>query len=159
MKYIIRQKIWSVKDRFSIKDEFENDRFFVESKFLTLGNKLYLLDAYGNQLFYIEQKLFKIMPVYEIFSGDQLFAVLKRKFSFLKPKVEIDQNGTFYLISGNALAHEFTITRGNTLVARVSKEWFAFSDTYGVDIVSGENEAFILSLVICIDQILHEDNH
>jgi len=159
MKYVIRQKVWSFTDRFSIKDEYENDRFFVESKFLTIGNKLYLEDAFGNQLFYIEQKLFKILPVYEIYSGEQLFAVLKKKFSFLKPKVEIDQNGISYLISGNALAHEFSITRENTVVARVSKEWLAFSDTYGVDIVSGENEAFILSMVICIDQILHDNRH
>lgn len=159
MKYIIRQKIWSIKDRFSIKDEFENDRFFVESKLLTLGNKLFLQDAYGNQLFYIEQKLFKIMPVYEIYSGDQLFAVLKRKFSFLKPKVEIDQNGTPYLISGNALAHEFLITRGNTLVASVSKKWVTMSDVYSVDIATGENDAFIIALVICIDQIMYDKNN
>jgi len=156
MKYIIRQKVWSFTDRFSIKDEYENDRFFVESKFLTVGNKLHLEDAYGNQLFYIEQKLFKLLPVYEIYSGDKLFAVLKRKFSFLKPKVEIDQNGISYLISGNALAHEFSITRGNTLVASISKKWASFSDVYSVDITTGENDAFIIALVICIDQIMYD---
>ncbi|HNW90269.1 MAG TPA: LURP-one-related family protein [Bacteroidales bacterium] len=67
MKYIIKQKVWSLTDRFSIKDEQENDRFFVNSKYFSLGNNLTLEDAGGYQLFHIKQKLFKFLPVYEIF--------------------------------------------------------------------------------------------
>ena len=158
MKYIIKQKIWSLKDRFSIKDDQENDRFFVNAKFFTIGKKLHLEDIHGNELFYLEQKLFKFLPVYEIYKSGQLFSVLKKKLTFLKPRIEIDQNGTPYHIAGDVFSHEFTISRNNTLVASVSKKWFAFSDTYGVDIVSGENEAFIIALVICIDQIIYDKN-
>lgn len=158
MKYIINQKVFSLTDRFSIKDEFENDRFFVNAKLFTVGKKIHLEDLNGNQLFYIEQKFFKILPVYEIFKGGQLYAVLKKKLSFLKPKIEIDQNGMPFYIAGDKWSHEFTIMRGDTLVASISKKWFAFSDTYGVDIVSGENEAFIIALVICIDQIIYDKN-
>jgi len=45
------------------------------------------------------------------------------------------------------------------VVASVSKQWLSFSDTYGVDTVGGENDAFIIVMVICIDQILHDDKH
>lgn len=41
-------------------------------------------------------------------------------------------------------------------VAKISKGLISFSDTYSVDIYS-ENEAFILALVIVIDQILHDN--
>lgn len=159
MKYIIKQKAWSFKDRFSIKDEFENDRFMVDSKLFSLGDQLYLTDMYNNPLYYIKQKLFKILPVYEIYTGDMLYAVLKGKFTFLKPKIEVDQNGTPYYIAGKTLAHEFTIMRGDTLVANVSKQWSTLSDTYGVNIVSGENDAFLIALVICIDQIIYDKKH
>ncbi|HOY30977.1 MAG TPA: LURP-one-related family protein [Bacteroidales bacterium] len=156
MRYIIKQKVWSLADRFTIKDEYENDKFFVTSKYFTLGRKLYLEDVHGNSLFYIEQKLFKILPVYEIYKGDQLFAVLRKKLAFLKARIEIDQNGTPYFIAGDVLSHEFTIVRADTVVACVSKTWFAFADTYGVEISTGENDAFIIALTICIDQILYD---
>lgn len=156
MKYIIKQKVFSLTDKFSIKDENENDRFFVNAKFFTIGKKLHLEDIHGNPLFYIEQKLFKLLPVYEIYSGEKLFAVLKKKFSFLKPKIEIDQNGNPYFISGDTWSHEFTVLRGDTVVASISKKWLSFSDTYSLDIVSGENDAFIISMVICIDLIIYD---
>ena len=159
MKYVIKQKIWSFKDRFSIKDEHENDRFFVNGKFFTIGKQLHLEDIHGNPLFFIKQKLFKFLPVYEIYKGEQLFAVLKKKLSFLKAKIEIDQNGTPYYIAGDMWSHEFTISRGDTLVASVSKTWLSWADTYGVEIVEGENDALIVAMVICIDQILYDNKH
>ncbi len=156
MKYIVRQKIWSFKDKFIIRDEFENDRYMVESKIFTLGNQLHLYDMHGNSLLFIKQKLFRLLPEYEIYSGDQLFAILKKKLSFFKAKIDIDQNGTAYNIAGDIWAHEFTVSCGGTVVATVSKTWFTWSDTYGVDVSAGENDAWILALVICIDQILYD---
>jgi len=44
-------------------------------------------------------------------------------------------------------------------VAVVSKKFFSFSDTYGVDIADNENHAFILALVIVIDQVLHDNEN
>jgi len=155
MKYIVRQKVFSLTDRFSIKDEFENERFVVNSEILTLAKKLHLEDNAGNALFYIEQKLFRFPAVYEIYQGEKLYASLKRKLSFLKPRIEIDQNGTPYYIAGDAFSHEFTVTRGNTVVAAISKKWFAFSDTYGVEVSGNEPAAFIMALVICIDEIIY----
>jgi uncharacterized protein YxjI len=155
MKYIVRQKVFSLADQFSIKDEFENVRFVVKGEFFTMGKKLHLEDNNGNALFFIKQKLFNFLPVYEIYQGEMIFATLRKKLSFLKPKIEIDQNGTPYLISGDAFSHEFTIFRNDIAVAAISKKWFAFSDTYGIEITGNENDAFILAMAICIDEIIY----
>jgi uncharacterized protein YxjI len=155
MKYLIRQKIFSLTDRFSIRDEFENDRFYVNGEFFAIGKKLHLEDTKGNVLYFIKQKLFNFLPVYEIYVGELLYATLRKKFTFLKPKIEIDQNGTPYYISGDTWSHEFTISRNDTPIASISKKWFAFADTYGVEIIGHENEAFIIAMVICIDEIIY----
>jgi uncharacterized protein YxjI len=38
-------------------------------------------------------------------------------------------------------------------VAEVSKRWFRIRDTYGIEIAPGEDDALILALTVCIDQM------
>jgi uncharacterized protein YxjI len=42
-------------------------------------------------------------------------------------------------------------------VAEVSKRWFSFSDTYGVDIADGEDDTLILASTVVIDMVCHGD--
>ena len=53
-------------------------------------------------------------------------------------------------------AHSFTLTKNEQTVAVVSKEFFSLSDSYGVEISGGEDHAFILALVIVLDQVLYD---
>ena len=56
-------------------------------------------------------------------------------------------------VQGNAVDHEYTITRNGTTVATVSKRWFRIRDTYGVEVMPGEDHAFVLAVAAAIDQI------
>ncbi|WP_304943498.1 LURP-one-related family protein [Vallitalea guaymasensis] len=49
--------------------------------------------------------------------------------------------------------------KNGNIVATVSKEFFSFSDTYGVDVNDNEDYGFIIALVIVIDQIIHDNNN
>jgi uncharacterized protein YxjI len=53
------------------------------------------------------------------------------------------------------------LTKQGQLVATISKAFFALADTYGVDIAANEDQAFILALVIVLDQVLFDnsENH
>lgn len=53
---------------------------------------------------------------------------------------------------------EYTFSRGDRKVAQVSKRWFSFSDTYGVDVADGEDDALILASTVVIDMVCHGDN-
>ena len=35
----------------------------------------------------------------------------------------------------------------------ISKRWFRVRDTYGIEIVPGENDALILAATVCIDEM------
>lgn len=39
----------------------------------------------------------------------------------------------------------------------MSKRWFSFSDTYGIDIDEGEDEVLILASAVVIDLVSHPD--
>ncbi|HNZ43020.1 MAG TPA: LURP-one-related family protein [Bacteroidales bacterium] len=156
MKYIVKQKLWSLTDQFSVKDQQDNVVFFVDSERFSVAKKLFLSDNKKNVLFRIEQKLMKLLPIYEIYKGDMLYAVLKKKPGFLKAKIEIEQNGAPLLISGDKLSLDFTISSDGKELAKISKKWSGLSDTYAVDISTGENDAFVIAMVICIDEMIYE---
>jgi uncharacterized protein YxjI len=158
MRYKIRQRVFSFGDNFTIKDENERPYFIVRGKVFSLGDKLALEDLNGNQLFYIEQKLFKLLPEYSIFQNDTQVARVKKEFTFFKPKFQIESSFGQYEMEGDIFSYNFQILKNRRVVAEVSKKWFAFSDTYGADIADGENQGFLLALVIVIDQVIHDNN-
>lgn len=149
----------SFNDSFDITDQNRKPIFKIEGKILTLGNKLSIYDTNGNQLIYIEQKLLKLLPQYEIHKGGRIVAKVKKQMTFFKPKVNIESDYGKFQITGDVFAYNFSILRDGNLVANVNKKLISFSDTYGVDITEGENDEFILALVIVIDQIFHDKNH
>jgi len=158
MRFVVRQKIFSFGDSFTIKDENGNDWFQVKGKVFSLGDKQRIYDMAGEEILYIEQKLFRFLPEYTIYYKGQPVAVVKKEFTFFKPRFNITSTSGRYTIEGNFWAMDFTILRDGVPVATVSKKWLSWSDTYGVDIDDNENYVLILAMVIVIDQVLHDNN-
>lgn len=158
MRFVVRQKIWTFGDDFIIKDEYGREHFIVKGKVFSLGDKLRLYTMDGRELYYIEQKLFRLLPEYNIYHQGRAIATIKKEFTFFRPRFNISSVMGNYSIEGNFLGMEFSILKSGVPVAHVSKRWFSWSDTYGVDISDNEDYAFILALVIVIDQVLHDNN-
>ncbi|NLM43981.1 MAG: hypothetical protein GX201_08230 [Clostridiales bacterium] len=159
MRFMVKQKIFSFGDNFTIKDEMGNPHFQVRGRVFSLGDKLRLYDMKGNEVVYIEQKLFKLLPEYTLYYNGMPAAKVKREFTFFRPRFSIQSFIGDYTIEGNFWGMDFNILKNGIIVAQVSKRWFSFGDTYGVDISDDENYAFILALVIVIDQVIHDNNH
>jgi uncharacterized protein YxjI len=156
MRYKIRQRIFSFGDSFTIRDEYDNDRFEVRGKVFSFGDKLRIYDMAGHELVYIEQEMFHLLPRYNIYLNGGYAASVKKELSFFRPSFTIESNQGSYTIDGDIFSHEFEILKGGRQVAYVSKGWFSLSDSYGADIEDSENQAFILAMVIVIDQILYD---
>jgi uncharacterized protein YxjI len=74
MRYIMRQKLFSWGDDFTIKTEDGRDAFFVDGKAFSLGNQLSFQDMNGNELAFIRQRLLAWGPTYEIYRGGEVQA-------------------------------------------------------------------------------------
>lgn len=159
MKYLIRQKIFSFRDSFTIKNEYGQDCFMVKGKIFSIGDKLYLTDLQGNELYYIEQRIFRLLPEYTIYQHGTPVATVKKNFTLFRPSFSITSVYGNYNISGDFFAYDFTIFKDGTPAAVVSKKWFSFSDTYGVSVDDREDPAFILALVIVLDQVYHDEDN
>lgn len=159
MRYVMKQKLFSWGDDFYIRDEEGRDVFLVDGKALSFGDQLSFRDLGGRELAFIRQKLLSFGPRYEIYRGGEVAAVVtKELFTFFNCKFTVDVAGPDDLqASGNFTDHEYVFTRSSRTVATVSKQWFSFSDTYGVDVADGEDDVLILASTVVIDMVCHAD--
>ena len=89
---------------------------------------------------------------------NKVFAEVAKEFSWFKSKFTLDVPGpNDYEITGSFWDHEYAFQRRGDAVATVSKAYWSWSDTYGVDIVDGEDDVAILATVLVIDLVCHED--
>jgi len=159
MRYVMKQRLFSWGDDFFIKNENGQDVFFVDGKAVSFGDQLSFQDVSGNELAFIKQRLLSWGPTYEIYRADQLYAVVKKElFTFFKCRFAVDVPGPDDLeAEGDFLDHEYVFNRDGSPVAAVSKQWFSWSDTYGVDIADGEDDIVILASTVAIDMACHGD--
>ena len=160
MRYVLKQKFWSWGDDFRIQDADGQDVFFVDGRAFSWGDKLSFQDRARNELAFIRQKLLAWGPTYEIEVHGRLVAVVKKKlFTLLRCKFTVDVPGPDDLeAQGSFLDHEYSFQRQSREVAQVSKRWFSWTDTYGVDIVSGEDDVLILATAVVIDMVCHQES-
>jgi uncharacterized protein YxjI len=159
MRYVMKQKLFCFGDDFRIKSEAGNDVFFVDGKVFTIGHKLSFQDLHGKELAFIRQKLLSWGPTYEIYRDGHLAAVVKKHlFTFFRCAFTVDVPGPDDIeAQGSFLDLEYTFTRGGRRVAEVSKRWFSFTDSYGVDIADSEDQILMLASTVVIDMVCHAD--
>ena len=161
MRYLMKQKFFSLGGAFYIKNEQGQDVFAVEGAAFSFGHQLTFRDMAGNELAFIRQKLLSWGPTYEIYRDGQLFAVVKKElFSFFRHVFTVDVPGPDDLVAeGDFWDLEFTFSRGEGTVAVVSRQWFSWIDTYGVEIVENEDDVLILASTIVIDMVRADSKH
>jgi len=160
MRYVLKQKLLSWGDDFTIQDAEGRDAFFVDGKAFSLGAKLSFQDMSGNELLFISQQLLSWGKTYEITrDGAQVAVVKKDLFTFFHCKFTVDVPGPDDLVAdGDFMDHEYVFRRGDTPVATVSKQWFTWTDTYGVDVCEGEDDVLMLASAVVVDLACHDDH-
>lgn len=147
-------------DDFVIKDDQGKEAFFVDGRaFTLLRQKLSFHDASKREVAFIREKLVSLTPAFEILRDGKVAAVVKKDLiNVFRLGFTVDVPGPDDLeATGSLLEHEYTFRRGSKVVAEVSKRWFSFTDTYGVEVADGEDPVLILASTVVIDMIAHPD--
>jgi uncharacterized protein YxjI len=155
----MKQAWLALGDDYSIKDEAGRDIFFVDGRAFSWGDKLSMRHVGGGEVAFIQQKLMSWGPTYEIYRGGELFAVVKKElFTFFKARFSVDVPGPDdYEAEGDFWNREYTFMRGGQQVARISKAFFSWTDTYGIDVAEGEDDVTILAACVVIDLCMYGD--
>jgi len=97
MRYMMRQRILSWGDDFSIKDADGQEVYYIDGKVFSFGDKLSIKDRSGAELVRINQKLLSLGPQYEIVSGGETVAVVKKHlFTPFRARFTVDVPGPDY---------------------------------------------------------------
>lgn len=160
MRYVLQQKLLSWGDDYYIRDESGRDVYFVDGKAFSIGDQLSFQDLAGNELAFIKQKVLAWGKTYEISRGGELVAVVKKEiFALLHHRFTVDVPGPNDLeAEGSFTDHEYEFRRAGRTVATVSKRWFSWRDTYGIDIDDDEDQILLLACAVVVDEACHPDD-
>ena len=156
MKLYIKQKVFSWKDKFTVKDECGQDKYTVEGEFFSWGRKLHVYDMAGREVAFIAQKVMSFLPEYHVSRDGREVAVVKQKFSFMRPKFEIA--GLGWQVEGSFWQHDYQIYQAGSRIVSISKEWMTWGDSYELDIANDEDEIIALAVVLTVDCVLASNN-
>ncbi|WP_068674247.1 LURP-one-related/scramblase family protein [Oceanobacillus sp. Castelsardo] len=150
MKHLyIKQKVFSLSEKFTVKDQEEEDVYYVEGSFLKIPKTFSILNTATEEVALIAKKAFSFLPKFLVEVNGREVLTIKKEFSFFKARYTIDAAGVE--VHGNWWDMDFQVLRHGEVVGKVSKEWFTWGDSYKVQILNEEMEVTIMALVIAID--------
>lgn len=159
MNLYIKQKLFSLGDKYDIYDENQYPMYHAWGEVFTIGNKIHLCDTQEQEVMFLKQRVLTFLPAFEIYKGDNLFATVSKEFTFFYKKINVESTYGSFVIDGNFWDHEYTITCDGKLFGSVSKEWLTWGDVYALNINSNEHSEFFVALVLAIDCILEGEKN
>ena len=149
MRLYMKEKVFSWNERFTVKDENGWDKYYVEGEFFSLGKKLHLMNVHGEEVAFIQQRLFTLMPRFSVTVAGREIAEIRKEFTFFFQRYVID--GLGWEIDGDVWAHDYVIRKNGRTIVRITKEWFTWGDSYVLDILDPADELVALAVVLTID--------
>jgi uncharacterized protein YxjI len=150
MKHLyIKQKVFSLSGKFTVKNELEKDVYYVEGSFMQIPKTFSIMNTTRDEVALVTKKAFSFLPKFFVeVNGREVFTI-KKEFSFLKAGYTID--GAGIEVQGNWWDMDFQVLQQGEVVGQVSKEWFTWGDSYKVQILDEEMETIMIALVVAID--------
>ena len=150
MKLYIKQKVFSWRDRFLVKDEGGGDRYAAEGEFFSWGKKLHIYDATGAEVAFVRQKVMSLRPRFFVEVGGREICEIVKEFTFFRQSYRID--GLPWHLKGDVWAHEYSLGDAyGSQIMRMSKKWFTWGDSYELDIADAKNELECLCVSLAVD--------
>lgn len=158
MKLYMKQKVFSFRDRFTIKNEYGEDKYYIEGEIFSFGKKLRIYDIGGNELAFVNQKVLSFVPKFTIEAGGRVIGEIVKKVTFLRPRYIV--NGLGWEIEGDFFSHNYDITEDGRSIVSIHKQWMSWGDTFELDIANdNDNDAVIaLAVVLAIDAVMDAAN-
>ena len=159
-RYKMRERIFDIGEDFWIEDEHGHRAFKVDGKALRLRNTLNIEGPHGEVLCQIQGRVARVRDSMAIErNGQKIAEVHKDLVNVVHDHLEVDMvgSGPDLDVSGNLLDHEYTIKQGVRPIAEVSKKWFRIQDTYSIEVMPGQDDALMIAISVCVDQLVAGD--
>jgi uncharacterized protein YxjI len=153
MRYQVREKLFRLGEDNDILNDAGQPVLNVDGKVLSIHGLMLINDLTGAEVGRVSRKLVSLRATYEIALTSGVTAELHQRFTGpFHPKWNFSVSGGEEMeMSGNFSGHDFNLAANGQTVATVSKAWISLADSYGVDIVEGQNDLLILCGVLALE--------
>lgn len=156
-RYHMRERVFSIGDDFWVGTDRDEHAFKVDGKALRLRKTLVVKSPTGEELFTVQERKLTLRDKMAIeHDGDTVATVKKALFGIRERYTIALENGGELQAKGNVVDHEYEVERDGRRIAEVSKRWFRIRDSYGIEVAAGEDDAFLIAVTVCIDQLAHD---
>ena len=145
----MKQKVFSLSGKFTVKDKEEQDVYYIEGSFLQIPKTFTIMDPARKEIALITKKTFSFLPKFFVEVDGREELTIKKEFSFFKARYTIDAAGVD--VRGNWWDMDFEVLQNGNVVGSVSKRWLTWGDTYEMQILDENMEHLIIALVVAID--------
>ncbi|MGO3731806.1 MAG: LURP-one-related/scramblase family protein [Vagococcus sp.] len=152
----MKQKVFSLGEKFTIQDRAGDDVYVVEGSFMKVPKTFVVYDIDNRPTVKITKKMLSLLPKFCVeVEGEEVFAIEKR-LTAIKSKYVVEGNGL--TIQGDWWDMNFDVMRGYRKVAKVRKRWISWGDSYELTIFETENEAALIGLIAAIDFVKQQES-
>ena len=161
MNLYIRQRIFSWTDSYDVYDHTGEARYEVRAAFFSLGHQIHVYDKRAeegcDEVGCIRQKLFTLLPTFEIEIGGRVVGTVQKKFTLFRQNYLVDYRG--WDVEGDMMGWDYRVVENGRQIMTISKELFRLSDTYALHFDRAPDEIPGLLLVLAIDaaNCTHDD--
>ena len=151
MQLTMKEKKFSFRDSFNVKDANGTDKYQIIGEFLDTGT-LHIKDMSGKEVAYIKEKLISLKKKFYLYINDEKVGEIVKDVSILGAKYHI--TGLDWNVKGDISDHKYSILEGKKTIVSVKKKRLALTGTYVFDIEDDANEIPALAAVMAIDYVV-----
>jgi uncharacterized protein YxjI len=157
-RYKIRQQMISIGKDFYVETADGQQAFFVDGKVLALQETFVIQDMKGHEMATIQERRLALRETMDIYRGGRVIATVRKAWiKIIGDRYLVDRKGApDWEVRGNLFDREYGIYEGSRRIAQISKGWFSLTDTYGIDVLPGLDDALIIAVCIVIDEANHD---
>jgi uncharacterized protein YxjI len=148
MEYVMSSR-WSLMEHFEITDASGTPQFEARGH---LGARISLLDGSGREVADIRKHM--MTDTHEVYVDGQRVAQVRHAGIF-GDKYDIESAFGRLEARGHFDGGDYSVNRAGSLVARMVRK-FSLREKFAVDVADGENQAFLLAIVLAIEAIHDE---
>ena len=157
MKLYMKQQAFSLRNRFTIRDEKDRDVLTVEGELFTWGAKLHVYDLNGREIAFIRQQVPSFRPRYYIEINGREIGCVVRRFALIGTRFDID--GLDWAAEGEFGSHDFIVTDNDKTIMTVRKAWFTWGDSYELDIAARDVSLAAICVMLAIDMAVADSQN
>ncbi|MGX6977660.1 LURP-one-related/scramblase family protein [Vagococcus elongatus] len=147
--FYIKQKVFSIGEKFTVKDASENICYRIQGSFFKVPKTFSIENVQGVEIATITKKILSLLPVFYVKIRGQEMIKIKKELSLFKSNYSLSAHGL--TVKGDWWDMDFDIQKNRRKVGSVRKKWFSWGDSYEVSVFDESLEELIIALVIAID--------